>query len=109
MRIDLARILRGCLTGLLVLGFAASVQAQEPQPLVPASESPEATDADSLARYAPADKLTVYMEFQGTAAHQLAWDRSSAASILTETKTGQMLTTILTQIAEGGLLNVPGR
>ena len=109
VRIDLARILSGCLTGLLVLGCAASARAQEPQPLVPASESSETPDADSLARYAPADKLFFYLEFQGTSAHQLSWDRSSAASILSETKTGQMLTTILTQIGEGGLLNVPGR
>ncbi len=109
VRIPFARLLCGHLTGLLVLGHAASALAQAPQPLVPATETPETPEADSLAKYVPGDNLIFYMEFQGTTAHSPAWERSAASSILTDTKTGAMLTSILTQIAEGGLRNVPDR
>lgn len=66
--------------------------AQAPAPAVNQGE-------DSLARFVPAEKLALYIEFQGLDAHAQAWRRSAAYKLLNETTLG----TLFEEIAKQGI------
>ncbi len=83
--------------------------AQQTPGTTPAAAPAPENDPGTLARFVPAEKLLFYMEFQGLDSYPEAWKKTAASKILTETKTGEMLAEILTQLAEQGLANIPGR
>ncbi len=55
------------------------------------------TGSSSLARYAPAEGLNIYAEFDGLDAHAAGWRQSDAWKLLNETNLGVLLEDIATQ------------
>lgn len=60
--------------------------------------------AATAARYIPADGLVAYLEYDGLNAHRNAWAQTAAHAVLTQTTTGAMLRSLITQVA-GAMLS----
>ena len=69
-------------------------------PAPPAPPAPEGPDRSPLARFVPADGLTMYVECAGLEAHGDAWKQSAAYKILNDTPTGAMLEDVIAQLIE---------
>jgi hypothetical protein len=67
-------------------------------PTPAATPAPTPADPDGLIRYVPKDGLIVLVEFQGIDSHHGAWSQSAASKILSETKTGAMFRSLLSQL-----------
>jgi hypothetical protein len=82
------------------LALAALIGAGAPRASLAQEPSPAPIDPDALARFVPADGLSVYIEFLGLDAYPDAWDATSASKVLSQTKTGAMLAEILKQVVD---------
>lgn len=60
-----------------------------------------------LARYVPAQELSVYFEFDGLDAHPEAWKKSAASRLLTETSLGILLEDLASQGVNSLLASAP--
>jgi hypothetical protein len=64
--------------------------------------APSAPDTRSLARYAPAENLGLYAEWDGLDTHADAWKKTAAFKMLNETPLGTMLEEVIAQLVEQG-------
>ncbi len=91
--------LRWCRTSGVVLGVVLVLSATSGwacgQVAAPADGRPL-----PLARFAPAQDLISYLEFDGVDAHEAAWRASSAHKLLTGTKLGALLEDLVSQYIE---------
>ncbi|MHC5542326.1 hypothetical protein ACYOEI_29230, partial [Singulisphaera rosea] len=76
---------------LLSLGWTSLSTAQTPK------AKPVTQPSSSLTQLIPAEKLAVYLEFQGFAARDQAWRRSALYKILNQTTLGELFEDLATQ------------
>jgi hypothetical protein len=57
---------------------------------------------ESLVRYVASERLLAYLEFDGLDAHRPAWEQTALRKVLTETSTGAMLQSIVSQLMAAG-------
>ena len=79
--------LRGCLAFALIVGSCVSLKAEPP-----------GAEETSLARFIPADGLSILLENQGLEADPAAWKATATYKMLTETSLGTMIEDMATQI-----------
>jgi prepilin-type processing-associated H-X9-DG protein len=76
--------------------------------MLAASASAQDDAAEPLARYVPAEGLTILVEHNGFDARPAAWKGTAAYKMLNETSLGAMLEDITAQIVDRALQNQPG-
>ena len=93
---------RGQGWGSILIGLVMTMMAAPT-----ASAQRDRGEPPPLARYIPAEGLTVLLEHDGLHAHPAAWTGSATYKILNETSLGAMLKDITTQVIDYGLRSAP--
>ncbi len=90
-------LLSPCLSFALLAASAGSLEAEPP-----------GADDNALARFVPANGLSIYVENNGLETEAASWQATATFKMLTETSLGEMIEDITTQLLARALPNQPG-